>query len=73
MYSSILWKTDGSRHADAALAEALALLEAGGEIIAFHCDQRFVVSHIDGDSVLLDELDRPARRVALCHPDAAPI
>ncbi len=60
MYSSILWATDGSPHPDAALREALTLLEPGGQIIAFHCDQRFVGSHIGGDSVLLDEPDRIA-------------
>ena len=58
MYSSILWATDGSPHADAALQEALTLLEPGGQIIAFHCDQRLVGSHMGGDSVLLDEPDR---------------
>ena len=63
MYSRILWATDGSPHADAALREALALLEPGGEIIAFHSDQRFVGSHIGGTrSYSTSPIASPSRR-----------
>jgi nucleotide-binding universal stress UspA family protein len=58
MYSSILWATDGSPEADAALDEALALLEPGGYLVAFHCDQRFTGVRIGGESVALDEPER---------------
>jgi nucleotide-binding universal stress UspA family protein len=58
MYSSILWATDGSLEADGALNEALELLEPGGTLIAFHCDERFTGAHIGGQSVVLDEEER---------------
>jgi nucleotide-binding universal stress UspA family protein len=58
MYSTILWATDGSSPSDAALEEALRLLEPGGHLIAFHCDQRFTSSRIGGLPVYPDEPDR---------------
>ena len=41
MYETVVWATDGSVGADAALAEALRLAQAsGGRVVAVHCDQR---------------------------------
>lgn len=40
MYKTVIWATDGSDGADAALHEALRLAEAGARIVAVHCDQR---------------------------------
>ena len=41
MYRSIIWATDGSDGADAALCEALTLASlTRGHIVAVHCDQR---------------------------------
>lgn len=58
MYSTLLWATDGSDGAEAALREALTLLAPGGKLIAFHCDQRMVGGRAGGISVLADEADR---------------
>lgn len=55
MFSSILWATDGSPEADGALREALELLEPGGRLVAFHCDQRFTGSRVGGQSIAVDE------------------
>jgi nucleotide-binding universal stress UspA family protein len=41
MYKTIMWATDGSEGADAALEAALRLAElSGARVIAVHCDQR---------------------------------
>jgi nucleotide-binding universal stress UspA family protein len=41
MYETMIWATDGSDGADAALEEAVRLAElTGGRIVAVHCDQR---------------------------------
>jgi nucleotide-binding universal stress UspA family protein len=61
MYTTLLWATDGSAGAEAALDEALTLLAPGGRIIAFHADQRFFGSRVGGEPVLADEDDRKAR------------
>jgi nucleotide-binding universal stress UspA family protein len=58
MYSSILWATDGSPESDAALHEALELLEPGGRLVAFHCSQHFRAGRIGGEPVAVDEVDR---------------
>jgi nucleotide-binding universal stress UspA family protein len=58
MYASILWATDGTPEADGALREALELLEPGGQLVAFHCDQRFTAGRAGGEHVAVDELDR---------------
>ena len=58
MYSTILWATDASPEADTALHAALELLSEEGTLVAFHCDQRFVGSHVAGMPVLPDETDR---------------
>lgn len=57
MYTTILWATDGSPDADGALEEALALLEPGGKLIAFHCDQRFFGGRAHGEPVRPNEVD----------------
>jgi nucleotide-binding universal stress UspA family protein len=58
MYAKLLWATDGSAEADAALTEARSLLQPGGRIVAFHCDQRFVGGRLGGAPLLVDETDR---------------
>jgi nucleotide-binding universal stress UspA family protein len=58
MYTSILWATDGSPEADGALSEALELLEPGGKLVAFHCDQRFGGARVGGQRVFVDEPER---------------
>jgi nucleotide-binding universal stress UspA family protein len=41
MYETVIWTTDGSDGADAALKEALRLASlSGGRLVAVHCDQR---------------------------------
>lgn len=61
MYNRILWATDGSDTAERALEEGLRMLEPGGTVIAFHCDQRFVGGRANGEPVLVDESDRRKR------------
>ena len=61
MYRTVLWATDGSVVADGALAEALKLLDPDGELIAFHCDERFAGGRLGGGTVFVDELDRLAK------------
>ena len=58
MYNTILWATDASEIADGALNEALSLLEPGGRLIAFHCDERFSGGRSGGAPLLADETDR---------------
>ncbi len=60
MYTTLLWATDGSDGAETALQEGLGLLAPGGKLFAFHCDQRFVGSHVGGIPVLADEDERRA-------------
>jgi len=58
MYGNVLWATDASPIADGALVEAVRLLEPGGHLIAFHCDERYVGGRAGGLPVLADEEDR---------------
>src|SRR3982751_49184 len=58
MYNTILWATDASTHADGALTEAVKLLQPGGRLIAFHCDERFAGGRSGGAPLLADETDR---------------
>jgi nucleotide-binding universal stress UspA family protein len=58
MYPTILWATDGGNQADHALDEALRLLDAGGHLVAFHCDRRYLGGRSSGIPVLPDEDDR---------------
>lgn len=61
MYRTLLWATDGSDESELALQEGLSMLEPGGKLVAFHCDQRFVGGRAGGEPVLVDESDRRAR------------
>jgi nucleotide-binding universal stress UspA family protein len=61
MYTKLLWATDASDGAEAALHEGLRLLAPGGKLIAFHCDQRFAGGRADGLPVIADEDDRQQR------------
>jgi nucleotide-binding universal stress UspA family protein len=61
MYATLLWATNGSAEADLALAEAKGLLEPGGRILAFHCDERFIGGRLGGAPLLADEIDRKAK------------
>ena len=61
MYEIVLWATDASPVADGALVEALRLLQPGGHLIAFHCDERFLGGRSGGMPVLADETDRRGR------------
>jgi nucleotide-binding universal stress UspA family protein len=61
MYSTLLWATDGSAEADLALAEARKLLEPGGRLVAFHCDQRFSGGRVGGAPLMADESERTAK------------
>ena len=58
MFTMLLWATDGSAAADAALGHALALLSPDGRLVAFHCDQRIAGGRANGEPVLADEVDR---------------
>ena len=58
MFETVLWATDASQVADGALKVALELLQPGGRLIAFHCDERFHGSRSGGLPVLADEVDR---------------
>ena len=58
MFDTLLWATDGSAEADAALAHAVALLAPGGRLIVFHCDQRFQGGRIGSEPLYADEVDR---------------
>lgn len=55
MYHHVIWATDGSTGADAALAEALRVLEPTGRLLAVHCDQRISGGRATGISVYVDE------------------
>jgi nucleotide-binding universal stress UspA family protein len=58
MYRTVLWATDASPGADGALAEAMKILEPGGRLIAFHCDERFISSRAGGLPLSADEPER---------------
>jgi nucleotide-binding universal stress UspA family protein len=57
MYGTVFWATDASPVADGALKVALELLEPGGCLIAFHCDERFLGGRLSGQPLLADESD----------------
>jgi nucleotide-binding universal stress UspA family protein len=61
MYETVLWATDASPVADGALKVAVELLQPGGRLIAFHCDERFLGSRAGGMPLFADELDRCAK------------
>ena len=58
MYETVLWATDASSASDGALKVALELLQPGGRLIAFHCDERFRGSRTGGMPLVADEHDR---------------
>jgi nucleotide-binding universal stress UspA family protein len=64
VYEIVLWATDASPIADGALLEAVRLLEPGGHLIAFHCDERFLGGRGGGLPVLADETERREKLVA---------
>lgn len=64
MYQTVLFATDASPIADGALAEAVSLLQPGGRLIVFHCDERFVGGRASGLPVLADEADRREKLLA---------
>ena len=61
MYGTVLWATDASPGADGALVEALKVLQPGGRLIAFHCDERALGSRVGGLPIAADEPDRRTR------------
>lgn len=65
MYTTLLWATDGSPESDLALVEGTSLLTPGGQMVAFHCDQRFMGGRSGGAPLLADDLDR--RRHVRCQ------
>jgi nucleotide-binding universal stress UspA family protein len=58
MYETVLWATDASPVATGALKVATELLQPGGRLIVFHCDERFHGSRAGGLPVVADEVDR---------------
>jgi nucleotide-binding universal stress UspA family protein len=64
MYGTVLWATDASPLADGALTEALRLLQPGGRLIVFHCDERFLGGRASGLPALADENDRRKKLAA---------
>jgi nucleotide-binding universal stress UspA family protein len=58
MYGTVIWATDGSEGADAALEEALQLMHPGGKLFAVHVDQHMVGGRAGGLSYLADEDER---------------
>ena len=58
MYETVLWATDASPVADGALKVAVELLQPGGRLIAFHCDERFLGGRTAGLPLVVDEPDR---------------
>ena len=61
MYATVLWATDGTARATAALQRALELLDPTGRLVAAHIDQRFVGSHLHGVPIYPDEGSRIER------------
>ena len=61
MFKTLLWATDGSPEAEAAVQFALPFLDDGGHLVAFHCEQRLAGTHVAGATVLPDEPERRER------------
>jgi nucleotide-binding universal stress UspA family protein len=75
MYGKVIWATDGSDHAEAALREALRLTAPGGRIVAVHCDQR-MTGRAAGLPIVADEeylLTGIQQRVRSLASDGVPI
>jgi nucleotide-binding universal stress UspA family protein len=58
MYETVLWATNASSLADGALAEALTLLQPGGHLVAFYCDERCAAGRANGVTLLADTCER---------------
>jgi len=58
MYRTVLWATDASPGADGALTEALKVLEPGGRLVAYHCDEHYTSGHARGLSLATDEPEK---------------
>ncbi|HWB22078.1 MAG TPA: universal stress protein [Gaiellaceae bacterium] len=72
MFKTIVWATDGSDVADAAIPVLTELaLEEGSTILALHVDQRFRGGRFGGGAVLADEDELIAKITEqvtdLCH------
>jgi nucleotide-binding universal stress UspA family protein len=61
MYDTVLWATDASPVAEGALQTAVDLLNPGGRLVAFHCDERFLSGRAGGLPILADERERRGR------------
>jgi nucleotide-binding universal stress UspA family protein len=57
MFSTIVWATDGSDSATAALPYARSLVADDGWIVAVHCKELFDWGRVAGQPVLADEND----------------
>jgi nucleotide-binding universal stress UspA family protein len=58
MYSTIIWATDGSAAADAALPQVRELARSNGTaVVVLHCDETFVGPRSYGLEVHVDESD----------------
>jgi len=63
MFNTVVWATDGSQPANAALPYARSLAAAGGRIVAVHCKELFDWGRVAGQPVLADEDDVEAQIV----------
>ena len=58
MYKKIVWATDGSKAADAALPQVRELASANGTaVVVLHCEEMFVGPRAYGLDVVVDEDD----------------
>jgi nucleotide-binding universal stress UspA family protein len=55
MFKTIVWATDGSESANAALPYARGLVADDGRIVAVHCKELFEWGRVAGQPVLADE------------------
>jgi nucleotide-binding universal stress UspA family protein len=60
MFKTIVWATDGSEPASAALPYARSLVAEDGRIVAVHCKELFEWGRVAGQPVLADEEDLEA-------------
>ena len=62
MYSRIIWATDGSEAADAALPQVRQIASANGtDVVVVHCEETFVGPRTYGLDVHVDEQDMVAK------------
>jgi len=55
MYRTVLFATDATQASDRALPEAVRLLDTGGRLIMFHCDERFSAGRVGALPVAANE------------------